>query len=57
MVRFPGRAYVLPAAGPRAIPVETVNADHLELTLLNVPDRNLVATIRQGDFLRALSRL
>ena len=56
MVRFPGRAYVLPAAGPRAIPVETVNADHLELTLLLVSDRNLVATIRQGDFLRALSR-
>ncbi len=55
VVRFPGRAYVLPAAGPRALPIETVNANHLELTLLRVSDRNLVATIRQGDFLRAMS--
>lgn len=54
-VRFPGRAYVLPAAGPRALPVETVNADHLELSLLYVSDRNLVSTIRDGDFLRAMS--
>ncbi len=55
VVRFPGRAYVLPAAGPRALPIETVNANHLELKLLRVSDRNLVATIRQGDFLRAMS--
>ena len=55
MVRFPGRAYVLPAAGPRSLPVETVNADHLLLSLLRVSDRNLVATIREGDFLRAMS--
>lgn len=53
-VTFPGNAYVLPAAGPRALPVETVNADHLELTLLRVTDRNLIATIRQGSFLQAL---
>src|SRR5690606_13296313 len=55
VVRFPGRAYVLPAAGPRALPIETVNANHLELKLLRVSDRNLVATIREGDFLRAMS--
>ncbi|MFN2324217.1 MAG: alpha-2-macroglobulin family protein, partial [Trueperaceae bacterium] len=29
-VRFPGQAYVLPARGPRALPVETVNANDLE---------------------------
>lgn len=54
-VRFPGRTYVLPAAGPRALPVETVNADHLELRLLRVSDRNVVTAIRRGDFLQALS--
>ena len=54
-VRFPGRAYVLPAAGPRALPVETVNADHLELRLLRVSDRNLIAAIREGNFAQAMS--
>jgi uncharacterized protein YfaS (alpha-2-macroglobulin family) len=54
-VRFPGRAYVLPAVGPRALPVETVNADELELRLLRVSDRNLVAAIREGSFAQALS--
>lgn len=53
-VRFPGRAYVLPAAGTRALPIETVNADHLELALLHVSDRNLIATIRDGSFLQAM---
>jgi alpha-2-macroglobulin len=53
-VRFPGRAYVLPAVGPRALPVETVNAHELELRLLRVSDRNLVTSIREGSFLQAL---
>lgn len=53
-VRFPGQAYVLPARGPRALPVETVNANELELRLLRVTDRNLVAAIREGSFLRSL---
>lgn len=56
LVRFPGRGYVLPASGPRALPVETVNADQLELSLLRVSDRNLVTAIRQGSFARALSQ-
>jgi len=54
-VRFPGRTYVLPAAGPRAVPVETVNADLLALRLLRVSDRNLVNAIREGNFAQALS--
>jgi alpha-2-macroglobulin len=54
-VRFPGRTYVLPAAGPRAVPVETVNADLLALRLLRVSDRNLVNAIREGSFAQALS--
>ena len=55
LVRFPGRAFVLPAAGPRAIPIETVNANSLELRLLRVSDRNLVTAIRAGQFAQALS--
>ncbi|TVR88548.1 MAG: alpha-2-macroglobulin family protein [Trueperaceae bacterium] len=53
-VRFPGRGYVLPVSGPRALPVETVNADQLDLRLLRVSDRNLVAAIREGQFAQAL---
>ena len=53
-IRFPGRAYVLPARGPRALPIETVNANDLELTLLRVSDRNLVTSIRDGTFLEDL---
>ncbi|WP_245963958.1 alpha-2-macroglobulin family protein [Roseinatronobacter ekhonensis] len=55
LVRFLGRGYVLPATGPRALPVETVNSDALDLTLYRVSDRNLVATIRDGNFAQALS--
>lgn len=56
LVRFPGRAYVLPASGPRALPVETVNADRLDLALMRVSDRNLVTSIRQGNFASAMSQ-
>lgn len=55
-VRFPGSAYVLPAKGPRALPIETVNADQLELRLLRVSDRNLAGIIRSGDFLQVMGR-
>ena len=50
LVRFPGRGYVLPAAGPRALPVETVNTEALDLTLWQVSDRNLAGTIRETMF-------
>ncbi len=56
LVRFPGRAYVLPASGPRALPVETVNADQLDLALMRVSDRNLVTAIRQGNFAAAMNQ-
>ncbi|PQO22802.1 PAN domain-containing protein [Rhodobacteraceae bacterium WD3A24] len=55
-VRFPGRAYVLPAAGDLALPVETVNTDALELELMRVSDRNLVRAIRDDQLARPLSR-
>ncbi len=53
-VRFPGRAYVLPKVGQTGIPVETVNADTLDLTLLRISDRNLVRAIQSDYFGRPL---
>lgn len=55
LVKFPGRAYVLPAAGDAALPVETVNLTELDLTLYRVTDRNLLRSIQQGYFGQRLS--
>ncbi|MCT8330964.1 alpha-2-macroglobulin family protein [Albidovulum sediminis] len=49
-VRFPGRAYILPRAAETGIPVETVNAPALTLSLWSVSDRNLVGAFRD-DFI------
>ncbi len=49
-VRFPGRGYILPAAGTAALPVETVNATALSLTLYAVSDRNLIRSIQNDWF-------
>ena len=49
-IRFPGRAYVLPRAGGAAIPVQTVNATTLDLTLYRVTDRNLLRAIQNDYF-------
>ena len=54
-VRFAGRAYVLPRSADAALPVETVNATTLELSLRRVSDRNLVRAIRESYFGRPLS--
>jgi uncharacterized protein YfaS (alpha-2-macroglobulin family) len=56
LVRFPGRAYVLPRTTEAALPVETVNVDTLDLVLRRVSDRNLVRTIRESYFGRPLSQ-
>lgn len=55
-VRFPGRAYVLPAAGARAVPVVTVNAKHLDLTLRKISDRNLIRAIQNDYFARPIAQ-
>ncbi len=49
VVRFPGRAYVLPRSAGASIPIETVNVDTVDLVLSRVSDRNLVQSLR-GDF-------
>ncbi len=52
--RFPGRSYVLPRVGQGGIPVETVNASTLDLTLLRMSDRNLIRAIQADYFGRPL---
>ncbi|OWU86089.1 PAN domain-containing protein [Oceanicola sp. 22II-s10i] len=54
MARFPGRAYVLPAAGDAALPIETVNTDKVELKLRRVIDRNLLRAIQDSYFGRPI---
>ncbi|WP_415183679.1 alpha-2-macroglobulin family protein [Phaeovulum sp.] len=53
-VSFPGRAYILPRTADAGLPVETVNTDRLDLTLLRISDRNLVAAMRDDYFARSL---
>ena len=56
VVRFPGRAYVLPRSADAGLPIETVNVDRVELKLRRVSDRNLVRTIRESYFGKPLSK-
>ncbi len=54
-VRFPGRAYVLPAAPDAGLPVVAVNTTELDLKLSRLPDRNLVRAYDENWFGRSLS--
>jgi uncharacterized protein YfaS (alpha-2-macroglobulin family) len=54
-VRFPGRAYVLPAVGEVALPVETVNVTELDLVLRRISDRTILRAIQDDYFGRPLS--
>jgi len=53
--RFPGRAYVLPANGEVALPIETVNVAELDLTLRQISDRSILRSIQDNYFGRPLS--
>lgn len=48
VVRFPGRAYVLPRAVDAALPVVTSNTQSLDLTLFHVSDRSIVRAMQQN---------
>lgn len=48
LVRFPGRAYVLPRTKGAALPIETVNLSEVELTLLRVSDRNIIRALQNN---------
>ena len=54
-VRFPGRAYVLPATGDIALPIETVNLTEVDLKLSRISDRSILRTIQDDYFGRPLS--
>jgi alpha-2-macroglobulin len=55
-VRFTGRAYVLPRAGQRGIPLVSVNTAAVSITIFRIGDRNLINTVIDSDFQRALNR-
>ncbi|MEI9805127.1 MAG: hypothetical protein WDN48_12550 [Pseudolabrys sp.] len=54
--RFSGKAYVLPRAGQRGIPLLSVNTGAITLSLYRIGDRNLIDTVLGYDFQRNLSR-
>ncbi|WBU61744.1 alpha-2-macroglobulin family protein [Paracoccus albus] len=49
-VRFPGRAYVLPASGDLGLTLYSVNANEAKLSLYRMSDRNLVRALRDEMF-------
>ncbi len=55
-VRFTGRAYVLPRSGQRGIPLVSVNTPSVSINVFRIGDRNLINTVIDGGFQRALSR-
>src|ERR1700759_5343130 len=54
-VRFTGRAYVLPRTGQRGIPLVSVNTPAVSLKVFRIGDRNLINTVIDSDFQKALS--
>ncbi|HXN67904.1 MAG TPA: MG2 domain-containing protein, partial [Bradyrhizobium sp.] len=55
-VRFTGRAYVLPRTGQRGIPLVSVNTPAVLVNVFRIGDRNLINTVIDSDFQKALSR-
>src|ERR1700719_2999093 len=55
LVRFTGRAYVLPRTGQRGIPLVSVNTPAVSVSVFRIGDRNLINTVIDSDFQRALS--
>jgi len=56
LVRFTGRAYVLPRTGQRGIPLVSVNTPAVSVSVFRIGDRNLINTVIDSDFQRSLSR-
>ncbi len=47
-VYFPGQAYVLPATENAGLPIVSINASEVDLSLLKVSDRNLIRTMQEN---------
>ena len=56
LVRFTGKAYVLPRTGQRGIPMVSVNSAAVAVEIYRIGDRNLVDTVVGGDFQSSLDR-
>src|SRR3954468_1046663 len=54
-VRFTGKAYVLPRTGQRGIPLVSVNTPSVSVQVFRIGDRNLINTVIDSDFQKALS--
>lgn len=54
--RFASKAYVLPKAGQRGIPVLSVNTAAVRIEIYRVSDRNLIDAVMGRDFQRNLDR-
>ena len=55
-VRFSGKAYVLPRAGQKGIPVLSVNTQVVVLAIYRIGDRNLLDSLLGYEFQRNMSR-
>jgi uncharacterized protein YfaS (alpha-2-macroglobulin family) len=55
LVRFTGKAYVLPRAGQRGIPIVSVNTASVQVQVHRIGDRSLIDTVLGNDFQRALN--
>ena len=55
LVRFTGKAYVLPTRGQQGIPVVTTNTQKIAVEIYRIGDRSLAVTLQSGDFQRQLS--
>ncbi len=55
LVRFTGRAYVLPRTGQRGIPLVSVNTPSVAVQVFRIGDRNLINTVVDSDFQKTLS--
>jgi alpha-2-macroglobulin len=56
LVRFTSKAYVLPRAGQRGIPVVSVNTASVAIKVYRIGDRNLLETVVGENFQRSLNR-
>ena len=55
-VAFNGSAYILPRAGGRDLPVETVNVESIDFEVLRINDRNLMSEINDGRIGNLISK-
>ncbi|MGL4728671.1 MAG: alpha-2-macroglobulin, partial [Bosea sp. (in: a-proteobacteria)] len=53
-VRFTGKNYVLPRTGQQGIPVVSINAPKIDVTVMRVGDRNLINSVHSEEFLTQL---